>query len=100
MARSTTITINSNHVQISDEQIFLATRDQTPESPRTYVTLVNNVPWPPKQLLRLATGSEETTDFNTHTALKALNELGFTTYERAVYDARGAVVPHQSRKRS
>jgi hypothetical protein len=51
MARSTTITISGNPIQISDEQIFLATRDQTPGNPQTYAVLVNNVLWPPTQLI-------------------------------------------------
>ncbi|MFF0530066.1 hypothetical protein ACFYT3_16935 [Nocardia amikacinitolerans] len=104
MTRSTTITINGNHVQLTDEQIFLATRDQTPGTPQTYVVLVNNVLWPPTQLIRSATGvpasAGETTNYNSHAALKALNELGFATFERVEYDARGAVVVRESRKRS
>jgi hypothetical protein len=103
MARSTTITISGNPIQISDEQIFLATRDQTPGNPQTYAVLVNNVLWPPTQLIGLATGvpgsSGETRNYNSHTALKALNELGFPTFERVEYDARGTVVVRESRKR-
>ncbi|MGW6625394.1 hypothetical protein ACWF99_29605 [Nocardia sp. NPDC055002] len=80
MARSTTITISGKHVQISDEQIFLATRDQTPGTPQTYVVLVNDVLWPPTQLIRSATGvaasSGETTNYNSHAALKALTSWG------------------------
>ncbi|MGQ4596606.1 hypothetical protein [Nocardia sp. R6R-6] len=104
MALSTSITISGNAVQISDEQIFLATRDQTPGKPRLYAVLVNNVLWPPKQLIGLATGvpgsSGATTNYNSHAALKALNELGFVTFERVEYDARGAVVVRESRKRT
>ncbi|MEU6831108.1 hypothetical protein ABZ894_20860 [Nocardia beijingensis] len=105
MARSTTtITISGNPIQISDEQIFLATRDQTPRPPQTYAVLVNNILWPPTQLIGLATGVQAsvsgTNNYNSHTALKALNELGFATFERVEYDAHGAVVVRESRKRA
>jgi hypothetical protein len=43
--------------------------------------------------------SGETRNYNSHTALKALNELGFPTFERVEYDARGTVVVRESRKR-
>ncbi|NKX88139.1 hypothetical protein [Nocardia coubleae] len=100
MARSTMITINSTQIHLSDEQVFLATRGRTPETPKTYVVLVNNALWPPMQLIRLATGSGQTAEFNSHTALKALNELGFPTFERVEYDSRGAVVVRESRQRN
>lgn len=105
MARpTTTITISGNPVQISDEQIFLATRDQTPGTPQTYAVLVNNTLWPPLQIIGLATGvpasSGQTTNYNSHTALKALNALGFASFERVEYDAQGAVVVRESRKRN
>ncbi|WP_331758007.1 hypothetical protein OG225_41850 (plasmid) [Nocardia sp. NBC_01377] len=99
MARSTTITINGSAVQISDEQIFLATRDKIPETPEIYVVLVNNALWPPLQLIRSATGLP-TGNYNSHSALKALNELGFDTFERVVYDDGGKVQVRESRKRS
>lgn len=105
MARSTTtITMNGNPVQISDEQIFLATRGQTPGTPQTYAVFVNNAPWPPTQLIGLTTGvparSRETTNYNSHAALKALNELGFATFERVEYDTLGTVVVRESHKRT
>ncbi|MFD4407907.1 hypothetical protein ACFWPH_34645 [Nocardia sp. NPDC058499] len=105
MARSTTtITINGNPVQISDEQIFLATRDQTPGTPQTYAVFVNHALWPPIQLIALATGvpgtSGKTNNYNSHAALKALNELGFATFERVEYDTLGTVVVRESRKRT
>ncbi|WP_459545163.1 hypothetical protein [Nocardia sp. X0981] len=99
---TTTITMNGNSVEISDEQIFLATRDQTPGTPQTYAVFVNNALWPPTQLIGLATGmpsrSGETTNYNSHAALKALNELGFATFERVEYDTLGTVVVRESRK--
>ncbi|WP_280435136.1 hypothetical protein [Nocardia carnea] len=105
MTRSTTtITINGNPVQISDEQIFLATRDQTPGTPQIYAAFVNNALWPPTQLIGLATGvpgkSGETYNYNSHAALRALNELGFATFERVEYDTLGTVVVRESRKRT
>ncbi|MBF6157651.1 hypothetical protein [Nocardia cyriacigeorgica] len=105
MSRSTsTITISGNPVQISNEQIFLATRDQTPGAVQTYAVLVNNALWSPTQLIGLATGvparSGESSNYNSHAALKALNELGFATFERVEYDTLGSVVVRESRKRS
>lgn len=101
---TTTITISGNPVQITDEQVFLATRDQTPGTPQTYAVLVNNALWPPTQLIGLATGvpgkSGETSNYNSHAALKALNELGFATFERVEYDTLGSVVVRESRKRA
>lgn len=101
---TTTITISGTPVPLEDEQIFLATRNQTPKTPQTYAVLVNNALWPPTQLIALATGipanSGSTTNYNSHTALKALNELGFDTFERIEYDTRSAVLVHESRKRN
>ncbi|MGW0047110.1 hypothetical protein OG935_06140 [Nocardia cyriacigeorgica] len=104
MARSTTITMNGNPVEITDDQVFLATRDQIPGALRTYGVLVRNVLWTPKQLIALATGvpgrSGEARNHNSHAALEALNDLGFATFEPMEYDTGGSVVVRETRKRA
>ncbi|UFS99593.1 hypothetical protein [Nocardia huaxiensis] len=104
MARSTMITINGSSVQLTDDQVFLATRSRKPEKIQTYAVLVNDTVWPPIQLITLATGvpgtAAGTTNYNSHTALKALNDLGFDTFERVEHDLGGNVVVRESRKRA
>ncbi|WP_280250268.1 hypothetical protein [Nocardia abscessus] len=103
MASPTKIMIRGEHVEITADQVFLATRDQTPDKPHTYGVLVNGVLWPPLQLIALATGvpgnSGDTRNYNSHTALKALNELGFATFEEVTYSSNGNVVVRENRKR-
>ncbi|MFJ4657954.1 hypothetical protein ACIP5Y_42365 [Nocardia sp. NPDC088792] len=104
MTRSTTITINGSSTPIADDQIFLATRDQVPDKIQTYAVLVNDRLWPPIQLITLATGipgtSGSVNNYNSHTALKALDELGFDTLERVEYNILGRVDVRESRKRA
>ncbi|GAB0102547.1 hypothetical protein JMUB6875_15150 [Nocardia sp. JMUB6875] len=104
MARSTNITINGNSVRLTEDQVFLATRGRTPEKIQTYAVLVNDALWPPIQLITLATGipgsADSVNNYNSHTALKALSELGFDTFERVEYQANGRVAVRESRKLS
>ncbi|MTE14143.1 hypothetical protein [Nocardia aurantiaca] len=66
--------------------------------------LVNDTLWPPIQLITLATGIPGTAgsvnNYNSHSALKALNESGFDTFERVEYAGSGSVVVRESRKRT
>ncbi|MEU1209159.1 hypothetical protein [Nocardia sp. NPDC005825] len=104
MTRTTALTINGASVPLADDQIFLATRDRQPERIQTYAVMVNDTLWPPIQLITLATGIASTTgsvnNYNSHAALKALNELGFATFERVEYTGSGNVVVRESRKRA
>ncbi|MFJ4657950.1 hypothetical protein ACIP5Y_42345 [Nocardia sp. NPDC088792] len=104
MSRSTLITISGAQVPLTDDQVFLATRAQQPERIQTYAVLVNGTLWPPIQLITLATGTagkvNSVANFNSHTALKALSELGFDTFERVEYGGSGQVVVRESRKRT
>ncbi|MFD7847004.1 hypothetical protein ACFV4K_29260 [Nocardia sp. NPDC059764] len=101
---NTTITINGGSVQLTDDQVFLATRGQTPDKIQTYAVLVNGTLWPPIQLITLATGTPgsggSVNNYNSHAALKALSELGFDTFERVEFKGNGRVDVRESRKRA
>ncbi|MFC7428191.1 hypothetical protein [Nocardia tengchongensis] len=104
MVSSTTIMISGRPVQLTDDEVFLATRERTPDKIQTYGVLVNGTLWPPIQLMTLVTGipgsADSVNNYNSHTALKTLDELGFDTFERVEYRGNGRVAVRASHQRT
>ena len=75
MARVATLTIQGKAYKISDIDIYRVARTHTPESLVGYYIDVGEKQYPPKQLIRLATGTRDT--FNSANARSALTRLGF-----------------------
>jgi len=74
--RETTITIKSQPLQITDEDIKRVARDFSPERITRYYVEVEGKCFPPKQLIRLVTRTRDS--FNSANARSALTRLGFS----------------------
>ena len=73
--RTTTFLIHGKKYEISDDDIRSVARIHNPESLVGYYIEVEGKRFPPKQLIRLATGTRDT--FNSANARSALTRLGF-----------------------
>ncbi|NOT22790.1 MAG: hypothetical protein HOP22_08690 [Nitrospiraceae bacterium] len=75
VSRTTTLQIQGKGYKISDNDIRRVARAHTPESLVGYYIEVEGKQYPPKQLIRLATGTRDV--FNSTNARSALTRLGF-----------------------
>ena len=75
MSRTTTLQIQGKGYKISDDDIRRVARTHNPESLKGYYIEVEGKQYPPKQLIRLATGTHDA--FNSTNARSALTRLGF-----------------------
>ena len=75
MPKVTTIQIQGNEYKISDDDIRRVARTHAPEPLVGYYVEVEGRRYPPKQLVRLATGTRDA--FNSANARSALTRLGF-----------------------
>lgn len=75
MPRMTTIQIQGNQYEISDDDVQRVARRHAPGAIVGYYVEAEGKRYPPKQLIRLATGTRDT--FNSANARSALTRLGF-----------------------
>lgn len=75
MPRVTTIQIQGREYRVSDDDVRRVARANAPGSIVGYYVEVNGRRYPPKQLIRLATGTQDV--FNSANARSALTRLGF-----------------------
>jgi len=73
--RTTTIQIQRRDYTISDEDVRRVAQAHAPEPLVAYYVKVEGRRYPPKQLIRLATGTRDR--FNSANARSALTRLGF-----------------------
>ncbi len=77
-----TIIIKGGRYEISAERIRQIAGDYAPDSIRDYYVEVEGKQFPPKQLIRLATGTRD--PFNSQNARSVLTKLGFSVKARTV----------------
>lgn len=75
MAKVTTIQIQGKEYQITDDDVLRAVRSNAPDPIVGYYVEVDGKRFPPKQLIRLTTGTRDR--FNSANARSALTRLGF-----------------------
>jgi hypothetical protein len=69
------VKIQNETFELRREDILAAARREAPRRVNSYYVEIDGQRFPPKQLLRAATGSEK--EFVTAVAVRALNALGF-----------------------
>lgn len=72
-----TMIIKGRAYEVSAKRIRQVARDSDPEKIREYYVEVEGKQFPPKQLIRLVTGT--TDSFNSQNARSLLTRLGFTS---------------------
>ena len=75
MPRMTTIQIQGKVYEVSDDDIKRVARTHSPKRVVRYYVKVEGRRYPPKQLIRLTTGTHDT--FNSANARSALTRVGF-----------------------
>ena len=75
MPRMTTIQIQGKVYEVSDDDIKRVARTHSPKPVARYYVIVEGRRYPPKQLIKLTTGTPDT--FNSANAQSALTRLGF-----------------------
>ncbi len=75
MARVTTIQVQGKQYTITEGDVQRVAREYAPDQLVGYYVEVGGRRYPPKQLIRLATGTRDT--FNSTNARSALTRLGF-----------------------